>query len=48
MDPRPVDEAPPPKGELAPRPSLKSYTMPKLSQHGKLPALTLSSSLVDE
>lgn len=46
MEPRPPDESPLPDNESRP-PALKSYAAPKLTEHGKLPALTLGGSLTD-
>jgi hypothetical protein len=47
MESKPADAPPAPENESEPRPALKSYTTPALIQHGKLPALSLGTSLTD-
>jgi hypothetical protein len=48
MEPRRPSETPTPKGEPQAHAAPKSYATPKLTQHGKLPALTLGGSNSDE
>ena len=47
MEPRLSDEAPTIKDESQTHPGLKTYGTPKLTVHGKLPALTLAASASD-
>jgi hypothetical protein len=47
MEPGLARETPTSKSESESRPALKSYTTPALIQHGKLPALSLGTSLTD-
>jgi Chaperone of endosialidase len=47
MEPRRPNETPTPKGEPPAHAAPKSYATPKLTQHGKLPALTFGGSGVD-
>jgi len=48
MEPRLRDETPSVENESQVRPVLKTYGTPKLTQHGKLPPLTLAASSSDE
>jgi hypothetical protein len=44
MEPGLARETPTSKSEPESRPALKSYATPRLTRHGKLPALTLGGS----
>jgi hypothetical protein len=48
MEPRLADDTPTPENEAQPLPVLKAYATPTLTEHGKLPALTLGPSGTDE
>jgi hypothetical protein len=48
MEPNLVDGIPAPENEAPSLPALKSYATPKLTEHGKLPALTMGPSSNDE
>jgi hypothetical protein len=47
MEPSQPDETPTHEHESPALPAPKPYLMPKLTEHGKLPALTLGASLTD-
>jgi hypothetical protein len=48
MKPERPDGAGTPANESQPRPVRKPYTSPKVTPHGKLPPLTLSSSVTTD
>jgi len=47
MEPGPPDKTPSTKSDSPPLPAPKSYVTPKLTEHGKLPPLTLGGSGAD-
>jgi hypothetical protein len=47
MEPVRPDETPTLPGESPPVSATKSYAKPELTEHGKLPPLTLGGSLTD-
>jgi hypothetical protein len=47
MEPDPVDKTPTRQNKWKPPAVPKPYVTPKLTEHGKLPVLTLGGSLTD-